>query len=83
MSWKKILKEERIEKEIAAEKKRLKAIELEKKKLKEELQINENKKLDEKSDEDLIKKAEEEEWNQIDEDVKKKLPIKVENPGGR
>ena len=75
--------EERIEKEIAAEKKRLKAIELEKKKLKEELQVNENKKLDKKSDEDLIKKAEEEEWNQIDEDVKKKLPIKVENPGGR
>ena len=75
--------EARIEKEMAAEKKRLEAIELEKKKLKEELQVNENKKLDKKSDEDLIKKAEEEEWNQIDEDVKKKLPITVENPGGR
>ena len=36
----------------------------------------------EKSDEKLIDKAEEEEWNQVDEDVKKKLPI-VENPGGR
>ena len=38
---------------------------------------------DKKSDEDLISKAEEEEWNQIDKDVKKKLPITVENPGGR
>ena len=74
--------EARIEKEMAAEKKRLEAIELEKKKLKEELQINENKKLDEKSDKKLIDKAEEEEWNQIDDEVKKKLP-KVENPGGR
>ena len=34
------------------------------------MQINENKKLDEKSDEKLIKQAEEE-WNQVDEDVKK------------
>ena len=74
--------EERIEKEIAAEKKRLKAIELEKKKLKNELKINDNKKLDEKSDEKLIDKAEEEEWNQIDEEAKKKLP-KVENSAGR
>ena len=38
--------------------------------------------LDEKSDEKLIDKAEEEEWNQIDEEAKKKLP-KVENSAGR
>ena len=74
--------EERIKKEKEAEEKRLKAIELEKKKLKDELKINDNKKLDEKSDEKLIDKAEEEEWNQIDEESKKKLPV-VENPGGR
>ena len=74
--------EERIKAEKEAEEKRLKAIELEKKKLKDELKINDNKKLDEKSDEKLIDKAEEEEWNQIDEDVKKKLP-KVENSAGR
>ena len=74
--------EERIKAEKEAEEKRLKEIELQKKKLKNELKVNDNKKLDEKSDEDLIKKAEEEEWNQVDEDVKKKLP-KVENPGGR
>ena len=73
---------ERIKAEKEAELKRLKEIEIQKKKLKNELKINDNKKLDEKSDEDLIKKAEEEEWNQVDEDVKKKLP-KVENPGGR
>ena len=74
--------EERIKKEKEAEEKRLKAIELEKKKLKNELKINDNKKLDKKSDEKLIDKAEEEEWNQVDEDVKKKLP-KVENSAGR
>jgi len=74
--------EERIKKEKEAEEKRLKAIELEKKKLKDELKINDNKKLDEKSDDKLIDKAEEEEWNQVDEDAKKKLP-KVENPGGK
>ena len=73
---------ERLEAEKKAEEERLKAIELEKKKLKEELKINDNKKLDEKSDEKLIDKAEEEEWNQVDEDVKKKLP-KVENSAGR
>ena len=74
--------EERIKAEKEAEEKRLKAIELEKKKLKDELKINDNKKLDEKSDEKLIDKAEEEEWNQIDEEAKKKLP-KVENSAGR
>ena len=74
--------EERIKKEKEAEEKRLKAIELEKKKLKDELKINDNKKLDEKSDDKLIDKAVEEEWNQVDEDTKKKLP-KVENPGGK
>ena len=74
--------EERIKKEKEAEEKRLKAIELEKKKLKDELKINDNKKLDEKSDEKLIDKAEEEEWNQVDEMSKKKLP-KVENSAGR
>ena len=74
--------EERIKAEKEAEIERLKAIELEKAKLKNELKINDNKKLDEKSDENLIKTAEEEEWNQVDEDVKKKLPV-VENPGGR
>ena len=73
---------ERIKAEKEAELKRLKEIEIQKKKLKNELKINDNKKLDKKSDENLIKAAEEEEWNQIDEDVKKKLP-KVENPGGR
>ena len=73
--------EERIKKEKEAEEKRLKAIELEKKKLKDELKINDNKKLDKKSDDKLIDKAEEEEWNQIDEDSKKK--IQIENPGGR
>ena len=73
---------ERLEAEKKAEEERLKAIELEKKKLKDELQLNENKKLDEKSDEKLIDKAEEEEWNQVDDEVKKKLPT-VENPGGR
>ena len=73
---------ERLEAEKKAEEERLKAIQLEKKKLKEELKINDNKKLDEKSDEKLIDKAEEEEWNQVDEDVKKKLP-KVENSAGR
>ena len=73
---------ERIKAEKEAELKRLKEIEIQKKKLKNELKINDNKKLNEKSDEDLIKKAEEEEWNQIDDEVKKKLP-KVENPGGR
>ena len=73
---------ERLEAEKKAEEERLKAIELEKKKIKEELKINDNKKLDEKSDEKLIDKAEEEEWNQVDEDVKKKLP-KVENSAGR
>jgi len=74
--------EERIKAEKEAEEKRLKAIELEKKKLKDELKINDNKKLDEKSDEKLIDKAEEEEWNQIDEETKKKLPV-VENSAGR
>tara|TARA_Y100000591_G_scaffold299860_1_gene292867 strand:- start:180 stop:998 length:819 start_codon:yes stop_codon:yes gene_type:complete len=74
--------EERIKAEKEAEEKRLKAIELEKKKLKDELKINDNKKLDEKSDEKLIDKAEEEEWNQVDEESKKKLP-KVENSAGR
>jgi len=74
--------EERIKAEQEAEKERLKAIELEKKKLKNELKINDNKKLDKKSDEKLIDKAEEEEWNQIDNEVKKKLP-KVENSAGR
>ena len=74
--------EERIKAEKEAEEKRLQAIELEKQKLKEELKINDNKKLDEKSDEKLIDKAEEEEWNQIDEEAKKKLP-KVENSAGR
>ena len=54
---------ERIKAEQEAEIERLKAIELEKKKLKDELKINDNKKLDEKSDENLIKAAEEEEWN--------------------
>ena len=73
---------ERIKAEKEAELKRLKEIEIQKKKLKNELKINDNKKLDKKSDKDLIKKAEEEEWNQIDDDVKKKLP-RVENPGGR
>ena len=73
--------EERIKAEQEAEKERLKAIELEKKKLKNELKINDNKKLDKKSDEKLIDKAEEEEWNQIDEDSKKK--IQIEKPGGR
>ena len=73
---------ERLEAEKKAEEERLKAIELEKKKLQDELKINDNKKLDEKSDEKLIDKAEEEEWNQVDEDVKKKLP-KVENSAGR
>ena len=76
------VEKERIKAEKEAEEKRLKEIEIQKKKLKNELKVNDNKKLDEKSDEDLIKKAEEEEWNQVDEDVKKKLP-KVENPGGR
>ena len=74
--------EERIKAEKEAEEKRLKAIELEKKKLKDELKIDDNKKLDEKSDEKLIDKAEEEEWNQVDEESKKKLP-KVENSAGR
>jgi len=74
--------EERIKAEKEAEEKRLKAIELEKKKLKDELKINDNKKLDEKSDDKLINKAEEEEWNQVDEVSKKKLP-KVENSAGR
>ena len=73
---------ERIKAEKEAELKRLKEIEIQKKKLKNELKINDNKKLNEKSDEDLIKKAEEEEWNQIDDEVKKKLP-KVENSAGR
>ena len=72
----------KLEAEKKAEEERLKAIELEKKKLKNELKINDNKKLDEKSDEKLIDKAEEEEWNQIDEESKKKLP-KVENSAGR
>ena len=76
------LEKERIKKEKEEEIARLKEIELQKKKLKEDLKIEDNKKLDEKSDEKLIDKAEEEEWNQVDEDVKKKLP-KVENPGGR
>ena len=39
------------------EKERIKQIELEKAKLKEELKKSDNKKLDKKSDEDLIKKA--------------------------
>ena len=76
------LEKERIKKEKEEEIARLKEIELQKKKLKEDLKIEDNKKLDKKSDEKLIDKAEEEEWNQVDEDVKKKLP-KVENPGGR
>ena len=48
--------------------KRLEAIELEKK-LKEELQINDNKKLHEKSDEKLKQTVEMK--NQVDENVKK------------
>ena len=63
----------RLEAEKKAEEERLKAIELEKKKLKDELKIDDNKKLDEKSDEKLIDKAEEEEWNKIDDESKKKL----------
>ena len=73
---------ERLKEEAEKEKERIKQIELEKAKLKKELQKSDNKKLDKKSDEDLIKQAEEEEWNQIDDEIKKKLP-KVENPGGR
>jgi hypothetical protein len=81
---KKEAKEEkkRLKEEAEKEKERIKQIELEKAKLKKELQKSDNKKLDKKSDEDLIKQAEEEEWNQIDDEIKKKLP-KVENPGGR
>ena len=81
---KKEAKEEkkRLKEEAEKEKERIKQIELEKAKLKKELQKSDNKKLDKKSDKDLIKQAEEEEWNQIDDEVKKKLP-KVENPGGR
>ena len=76
--------EERIKKEKEAEEKRLKAIELEKKKLKEELQIDDNKKMNEKSDEKLIDKAVEEEWNQVDkETTSEKKHIPVENAGGR
>mgnify|MGYP001376330116 CR=1 FL=1 len=61
----------------AEEEKKKKLAEIEKLKKEEE-----NKKLDKKSDKNLIDEAEEEEWNQIDDEVKKKLP-KVENPGGR
>ena len=76
--------EERIKKEKEAEEKRLKAIELEKKKLKEELQIDDNKKINEKSDEKLIDKAVEEEWNQVDKETTSEKKYKpVENTGGR
>ena len=75
------LKEEQIQYE-----KDLKAAEEAKAKKIKELELlqkeENNKKLDVKSDEKLIDKAEEEEWNNIDDEVKKKLP-KVENPGGR
>ena len=76
--------EERIKKEKEAEEKRLKAIELEKKKLKNELNINENKEVNKKSDENLIKQAEEEEWNQVDKETSTEKKYKpVENTGGR
>ena len=75
------LKEEQIQYE-----KDLKAAEEAKAKKIKELELlqkeENNKKLDVKSDEKLIDKAEEEEWNIIDDELKKKLP-KVENPGGR
>ena len=76
--------EERIKKEKEAEEKRLQAIELEKQKLKEELKIDDNTKLNKKSDEELIKQAEEEEWNQVDKETSsEKKHIPVENAGGR
>ena len=77
---------ERIKEAQIQYEKDLKAAEDEKKKKLAEIEKlkkeENNKKLDKKSDENLIDEAEEEEWNQIDDEVKKKLP-KVENPGGR
>ena len=76
--------EERIKAEKEAEEKRLQAIELEKQKLKEELKIDDNTKQNEKSDEKLIDKAVEEEWNQVDKETASEKKYKpVENTGGR
>ena len=76
--------EERIKAEKEAEEKRLQAIELEKQKLKEELKIDDNTKQNENSDEKLIDKAVEEEWNQVDKETTSEKKYKpVENTGGR
>ena len=76
--------EERIKAEKEAEEKRLQAIELEKQKLKEELKIDDSTKQNEKSDEKLIDKAVEEEWNQVDKETTSEKKYKpVENAGGR
>ena len=74
---------ERLKAEAEAEKERIKQIELEKAKLKEELKKSDNKKLDKKSDEDLIKRVEEEEWNQIDDEVKKVKESRKDQAGDK